>query len=87
MFHAQIGTWNKTVLIYQFENNMFLLQLGTWNEMFTFYTFCSYLVKKLALLESIGTQKRGTVDARGTFLFTYWNSQGNLKSVTKGAKT
>ena len=33
-----MGTWNKTVLIYQFENNMFHLQLGTRNEMFQFYT-------------------------------------------------
>ena len=40
MFHAHKVTRNpdKTVLIYQFENNMFHLQLGTRNDMFLFYT-------------------------------------------------
>ena len=33
--HLQIGIRNNTVLIYQFENNMFHLQLGTRNDDFS----------------------------------------------------
>ena len=82
VFHAQIGTQNKIVLIYQFENSMFHLWLGT----FLFYTRANVLFlpcKTSGPLIVNGTQKRGTVDTRGTSFLEYRNSQRNLKSAKK----
>ena len=89
VFHGQIGNKNRTIPKYQFENNKFHLQsVGTKCSCFTLErTFCSYLVKKLVLLQLIGTQKRGTVGMRGTLLLKFRKRRLNLKSVKTQAKT